>query len=445
MAIRFIHAADIHLGYQQYGCQQRYEDFLAALGRLVADTIDRGADFMLLAGDLFHKRVVDPYTLWAASEHLVRLRDRGIPVFAVEGNHERTYRSEEFGWLDFLAASGLIRMLNVRYAESELVLDPWDDQLKVGSYMDLETGVRVIGCKYYGASTSRVIRDLAPALEALEPKAPYTILMLHAGIQGILDHYSATLAVSDLQALRPFVDYLALGHIHKPFALDGWIHNPGSLETTSVDEVAWSDRGYYEVDIQAALAADSEASLGHTATLVRGKRRRFERLLFEVDHYVSPEELYTGLHAFLAKEAVHSRAESHPVVELQLRGVLAFSRTDLDIAHIRTMVEAAFAPTEAIIREATTPSDFDIRAGVSMDRAELERHVLRELLSRDARRRDEAESWAQVVLRLKGLALASTPAASIESELRDMLRDPVLWTESSAMSEGSTKGQQMLC
>ena len=445
MAIRFLHAADIHLGYQQYGSQQRYTDFMAAFDRLVTAAIDRGADFLLLAGDLFHKRVVDPYTLWAASVQLGRLRDQGIPVIAVEGNHERTYRTDDFGWLDYLAETGLISMLNVRYADGQIVLDPWDAQLRVGTYMDLESGVRVVGCKYYGASTSRVISDLAPALQALEPKARYTILMLHAGIQGILDHYSATLTVSDLQALRPFVDYLALGHIHKPFALDGWIHNPGSLETTSVDEVAWSDRGYYEVDLEATPPPNAEGSLAHTARLVPGQRRRFVRLQFDVDHYVSPERLYAGLDGFLAKHSMHSHADGHPVVELQLRGVLPFSRTDLDIAHIRTMVEAAFEPTECIIKEATTPSDFDIRAGVAMDRAELERHVLRELLSRDARRRDEAEPWSQVVLRLKGLALAGTPATSLVSELRDMLRDPELWSESSAIGEGSTEGQQMVC
>ena len=35
------------------------------------------------------------------------------------------------------------------------------------------------------------------------------------------------LPIRQLMPIRPYADYVALGHIHKPFEMDAWIHNPG--------------------------------------------------------------------------------------------------------------------------------------------------------------------------------------------------------------------------
>ena len=53
------------------------------------------------------------------------------------------------------------------------------------------------------AATARVLQDLRRALPDLPGGRPeFTILMLHAGIQGILDHYSATVSRAQLDVLR---------------------------------------------------------------------------------------------------------------------------------------------------------------------------------------------------------------------------------------------------
>lgn len=47
----FLHIADIHLGYQQYGLSERFSDFSRAFLHLVDTAVARRVDFVLLAGD----------------------------------------------------------------------------------------------------------------------------------------------------------------------------------------------------------------------------------------------------------------------------------------------------------------------------------------------------------------------------------------------------------
>ncbi len=49
----FVHAADLHLGYSQYGLEARRQDFDNAFKEVVDRTIELKPDFMIIAGDLF--------------------------------------------------------------------------------------------------------------------------------------------------------------------------------------------------------------------------------------------------------------------------------------------------------------------------------------------------------------------------------------------------------
>jgi exonuclease SbcD len=61
--MRFLHMADVHLGYQQYGSQERFDDFSQVFLYIVNQAIERQVDFCLLAGDPFEKRTVDPLAM----------------------------------------------------------------------------------------------------------------------------------------------------------------------------------------------------------------------------------------------------------------------------------------------------------------------------------------------------------------------------------------------
>jgi exonuclease SbcD len=413
MTVRFLHAADLHLGYQQYGSPARYDDFMRAFRRLVSDALEKRVDFLLLAGDLFHKRTIDPLTLYLTTQELIRLRNAGIRVLAVEGNHERPQTRDSLSWLDYLSNMGLLTLLSVSYSGGRLELEPWSGERGTGAYVDLAEGVRIIGVRYFGASTSRVVRDLAEELERLPgPRPSYCVLMLHAGLQGILDQYAATLTRNDLEILRPHVDYMALGHIHKPFMQDDWLYNPGSLEANSTQEVPWTDRGY--LDVQVALGE----SPPHRVTQVGVVQRPFLLLSFPVDRYGAPEALAAGVSRLLDEELRAAELPEPPVVELRLTGILPFDRADLDVAGIEALVRAACDPVVCHVRDETVPSEFPVQVSESLSRPELERQVLVELLLRDIRRAEDAEAWADLALNLKRLALARSDPELLLDELR---------------------------
>ncbi len=415
--MRFIHAADIHLGYQQYGSKERFNDFSKVFLHIVDQALREKVDFVLLAGDLFEKRKVDPLAMRAAIEGLTRLRDAKIPVVAVEGNHERSYYRNQYTWIDFLDAMDYFRLLEPRFEEGRAVLEPCGEER--GAYVDLPGGVRVYGLRYHGASTGRAFGMLAEALAEMDhDEVAFTILMAHAGVEEQLPNYSGTLKLNALAPLRGQVDYLALGHIHKPYELGGWIYNPGSPETCGMDEVAWPERGYYLVEIEPGQRPN------HQAQLIAPPRRPFHRLHLEVDGYGDPNALYDGVRELIRRKdrsvtAGGTRGDRQPVVRLTLDGVLPFSRFDLDVGYVEGLIEEAWTPLITRVQNETTPAEFDMDVDTEATRPELERSIVGELLERDARFRPAAEAWTRVVLDLKRMVLEGSPPEAVIDALRD--------------------------
>src|SRR5258708_23333295 len=87
MQATFVHTADNHLGYEQYGMKERFNDFARAFFAVVDDAIARKADFVVVSGDLFNKRSIYALTLIQAQHALQRLRHPGIAATAIERNH----------------------------------------------------------------------------------------------------------------------------------------------------------------------------------------------------------------------------------------------------------------------------------------------------------------------------------------------------------------------
>ena len=142
MQLEFLHAADIHLGYQQYGLGERYDDFVDAFRWVIDTALDERVDFLLLAGDLFEKRTLDPRTLLIAVNEFQRLRDAGIPVVAIEGNHERTY-GDSLSWMEYLCQSDLLYLLDCSRRGQAWTPQLWDSVERTGGYVDLARSAHI--------------------------------------------------------------------------------------------------------------------------------------------------------------------------------------------------------------------------------------------------------------------------------------------------------------
>lgn len=408
--MRFIHIADVHLGYQQYGSKDRFNDFSVSFLHIVSQVVEQQADFLLVAGDLFEKRAVDPLAMRVAIEGLRMLREAGVSVIAVEGNHEKAHYRDQYSWVDFLDGLGYLHLLNPRFEDGRAILEPYSKG--GGAYVDLG-GIRIYGLKYYGASTAKVLDLFAQALAKMDhSKVRFTILMAHAGLEGQLPRYSGTLTHNDLASLRGHIDYLALGHIHKPYTAGGWIYNPGSAETWSIEETAWPERGYYQVDVH------SGAEPNHQARLVAIPRRPFHRSRLEVDSLAEPNALYDAVRSLLKREDHLVSRDPSSVAELTLAGVLPFDRLDLDLDYVEALINEAWSPLITRVRNRTTPVGFEVAVDVDASRPELERAIIRELLERDSRYRPAAEQWTRVALDVKRMAIEGSTSKTVIGRLR---------------------------
>jgi hypothetical protein len=97
-----------------------------------------------------------------------------------------------------------------------------------------------------------------------------------------------------------------------------------------------------------------------------------------------------------------------PVFELTLRGRLPFNPSQLELNRYREEIHQTFQPLLVMVRNQTIPAEFGVAMGLleSVPRAERERRILEDLLSREDRYRDQAGSLASLILETKQLALA---------------------------------------
>ena len=416
--IKFLHIADIHLGIRRYRSEDRARDFFLAW----RDCIERYAlaervSFVLIAGDLFDARKVEPQAMNQAMFCLSKLREAGIPVIVIEGNHDCHESEKKFSWLRSLSQWGFIHLLEPVYGESGVELLPWNNELKAGSFIDIDS-VRVFGSVWYGSTVGQALPGLIDQLRSHHSERRFNIMMLHTDVEGQLSRPIPALSVAKINELKTYVNYLALGHTHKNFEIDGWVYNPGSLEACSVDEYA-NVRGAYLVEIDNGR---------HSAQLIRDYHQRpVARLGFDVSGRATPEELHTALFDQLRREMTpHDGGDDDrpaPVIELVLRGHLGFKNSLLELNRIRDEVEEEFNPLLAIIRNQTVPIEYAVATGQSehLSRGERERLVIEDLISRDTRFREQAAAMAMLVLEAKRLALNDELPAKIVELIEERL------------------------
>ncbi|MDQ3011083.1 MAG: metallophosphoesterase, partial [Acidobacteriota bacterium] len=176
---KFLHIADIHLGIRRYRSEERATDFFYAW----KDCIERYAleeqvSFVLIAGDFFDARKVEPQAMNQAMFCLKKLSDAGIPVVAIEGNHDSHEISTRFSWLRSLSQWGFLKLLEPVYEEGKVRLDAWSDGQRKGSYIDIGN-VRIFGSIWYGSTVSQSLTALVDALRDHHDAKRFNIMMLH--------------------------------------------------------------------------------------------------------------------------------------------------------------------------------------------------------------------------------------------------------------------------
>ncbi|MCX5963764.1 MAG: exonuclease SbcCD subunit D [Cyanobacteria bacterium] len=417
---RFLHIADIHLGFDHYDNKERTKDFYLALKDVLKKhAIEAQVDFVVIAGDLFEHRTIQPAILNQAKDCFSMLKDAGITTIAIEGNHDNRPFGTTTNWLKYLSDDGLVILLEPEAIDGKIVYHPWDAEDLVGGYIDLPCGVRVMGSQWYGSSAPKMIEILVMAIDKVPKFDGPTVMLFHHGLEGQIARYQGALRYIELLPLKKAgVDYLALGHIHKSYQEEGWVFNPGSLEANSTQEADF-DRGAFlveinqindEIIIKAELKTDYQ-------------QRPIVRLQCKTTGNESLEEVTRKI-TDLVEGALKSKRinpEVQPIVELRIEGSVGFDRLDLDTKTLQQELQAQTNALIFLLRYNVDTLAFETPLGETASRQHVEQEIFTDLLAAHNSYKSRSIELAQGLIELKDLQLQNYPEGELYKFIETLL------------------------
>jgi len=350
---------------------------------------------------------VPPETMNYAVEGLTIMRDAGIPVIAIEGNHDQKYTDSEFSWLRSLSSWGLLTLLEPIAEAGKMRYESWNETTKKGGYIDIGRA-RIFGSDWYGASGNWAIPMLTEAIKQNRREGAFHILMLHTDVEGHQVHPIPALSLDALNELKAAVEYVALGHTHRHYEIDNWAFNPGSIEITNISEYR-ETRGVFLVEVD-------DADRVNARHIEEYHFRPFQQLAYDVTSDVDAQAVTARVDEKVRTEArVAEAGKPAPIVEIRLNGQLGFPNSLLEMQRMRDEARAITGALHVRIKNHTVPADYiDLSEEVTdLGREQLERRVIDDLVLRDSRFMARHEDIADAVIGAKRMALGDEPVEMI--------------------------------
>ncbi len=230
--MQFIHMADTHLGYRQYGLSERENDFFEVFDNIIEETIMERPDFVVHSGDLFEYSRPPTRALLTAQKGILRLKNEKIPIYATAGNHDIVMRKNalppQILYKDF--GLKLISPKNPSYIEGDIFIG---------------------GAPYASKYNSKDLVDRLENIEKASQDYKKSVLVVHQGIDFYMP-YGYEIKIGDIP--KSF-NYCAFGHIHERIVDDfgeGKLAYPGSTEVWRSNELEGykkNGKGFYLVDL----------------------------------------------------------------------------------------------------------------------------------------------------------------------------------------------------
>ncbi len=303
--MKLLHTADWHAGRTLHG-QSRTPEIRQVL-REVADLAQLEAvELILVAGDLFDSRHPAPDAEEAVYEFFLTTAQAGIPSVVIAGNHDSPVRLDAVGRVLRLAdvqvvgearvaGQGGMLELTLKGETARIAALPFVSERRIVKVAELLSGDPGAWRDRYRQGMRTLINNLTAGFGG----DAVNLLMMHTAMEG------ATIANSEYafhcteaytvgaDMVPEGVDYLALGHIHKPQAVVGLAENQGryagSLVQLDFGEEG-DDKLVYLVD---AVPGRPTEVLEHRLT--GGRRlKRFQCQRAELERYLPEIARFDG-------------------------------------------------------------------------------------------------------------------------------------------------------
>jgi DNA repair exonuclease SbcCD nuclease subunit len=341
MAMRIALISDLHLGFK-WGTP-RFEDAFEQAREAFTKALEKGADLVLLGGDIFEK-AIPPLEVLTRTLEILNLRLRresaavwkggkkpkpqalkGTPIISLHGNHE--WRSKgQTNVLEALEAAGVLIYLNL---ENIIFEAP-------------EGRVAIHGMSYV---PERYSREVLKQWNPRPAEGARNILLLHQSLGSFVfeDREQARIQLGDLP---PGFDLYVCGHVHcrgETRVGESPVLFPGSTERTQLLE-AEKVKGFYLVDLAGGIKYEfveletprdfffEELNLQgvELAELEKQVRLKIEEILQRPRRNPKPPLIKLRLTGSLAKGAMGSEFDAQRVAEeFSGRALLEIDRTKL--------------------------------------------------------------------------------------------------------------------
>jgi len=388
--VKLLHTADIHLGFKTHGRRDpetglstRLLDVRDSLDAVVQRALDADVDAFLFCGDAYHTADPTPTQQKIFVQCLRPLAEAGIPIVLIVGNHDHPVTFGRASSLDifdhvtgevhcYRKPAPNVQVVDTKSGPLQLIPLPWPirsqilakDEYRTMSPDELRQFIEEHYVTYVQRRTEE-IRGEEPGVtpdgteRALSPDVP-TVLAGHVTVQGAAlagSEHTTTIASEPTftvgQLAVRSIDYVALGHVHRPQDRNEDGHPPvvysGSIERVTFNE-ADERKGFRLVDID-----PSRDPITHT-TFVETPARPFVAVQVDVRDADAPTDRIL--------EAIDEQDVTDAIVRVRYR-VEEEQVAQVDPARIREAL--APADTVAAIERTVDPAERKRRTVVTRE------------------------------------------------------------------------------
>lgn len=222
--MRFAHLADIHLGAWR-AHPELYNISFKVFENAIDTVIQRGVDFVLISGDLFHSSIPDISLIAKTIEVLKKLKTKSIPVYAIPGSHDFSPSGKTV--LTILEKADMLKLVNKGIVENEKFKP---------IFVEDKTGAKISGMVGRKKGLEKKIYENIDY--SLLNEDGVKIFMFHSAVEEICKiPYGEFISFSDLP--KSF-SYYAGGHVHDHVVHKyngGLIVYPGELYPNNFKEL----------------------------------------------------------------------------------------------------------------------------------------------------------------------------------------------------------------
>lgn len=245
--MKFIHASDLHLGRFLQN-NDRKLDFFKSFKHILKTANQKKVDYVLIAGDFFDKKDIDPEVLETTEQILDEFYEENqIKIIVIEGNHDRAQTYDHRTWLEYLNKKEKIILLDSKIEDNQIKFREFDKKTREGAYITHQNHI-IAGIGYKGGAYPKYLQEFYQFAKK-NPEKKITLL-IHSAFSdndfiGLLDR-------DLLKDIPKNVKYLALGHLHNSNLEEINKDNektilalPGCPESWNSSEYNYKKRFYY--------------------------------------------------------------------------------------------------------------------------------------------------------------------------------------------------------